>query len=557
MEQKKKLTILTMLLMYALIPLVTVVVFLFFITSGIMVSNLEENTREELMVATKGLREYYEYDLLNEVDLEDGFLEYDTDYIDSIKATGVDLTIFKDNIRFMTTIIGSDGKRIEGTPASDAVWAAVSSGQDYYSDDVVINGTDYYVYYMPLYGSDGVRGMAFSGKTADQINAAEKHIYLVVALVGIAGIVVFTLIAWFFAIKVSSPLKAVAASLQKLSDGETDVRIDEKTSIQETAQIIAATTKLGDVLKSATGKIRSSAETLTGTIGSTADMAADSSEATGQIADSMQALTQTTMTMAQSVQDINDNMNHMGDIISQAVDSVNNLNSNAGAMSEANREAADSIRKVISSSERSADAVEDIANRINATNEAVTKINEMVALITGIASQTNLLSLNASIEAARAGEAGRGFAVVAEEIKTLAEQSDVSANQIKDIVAAIGESSTKCVEHAKKVRELITDEKELLLLTQDKFANLDRDIQNSVEEISSVSMVTGQLESIKDTIANAVTDLSAISEETSATNEEVAASIQSVANNVGQVSENANVMNDLSADLKEAVAYFK
>ncbi len=554
---KKKLNIKAMLLMFALIPLVSVVVLLFFITSGIMVRNLEDNTKEELMVACKALREYYEYDLVNDNDLVDGFLEYDTSYIDAMKATGVDLTVFKENIRFMTTIVGSDGKRIEGTPASDAVWAAVSAKNDYYSDDVVINGKDYYVYYMPLTDGTTIYGMAFSGKPADQIKAAERHIYLVIALIGIASIVVFAVIAWLISLKVSRPLRAVADSIEKLSNGDTDITINETTNIQETGMLIDSAVKLGGVLKDSIGKIRNSAETLTETIGNTTDMAADSSTAAGQIADSMQALTQTTMTMASSVQDINDNMINMGEVIGQAVENVEHLNANAGAMSGANKEAADCIAQVINSSSRSADAVEDIAARINATNESITKINEMVALITSIASQTNLLSLNASIEAARAGEAGRGFAVVAEEIKALAEQSDVSANQIKDIVSEIGESSTKCVEQAKRVKDLISDERELLTVTQDKFANLDQNIQGSVEEISSVAIVAGQLETIKDTILSAVTDLSAISEETSATNEEVAASIQNVANNVTQVSDNANVMSGLSADLKQAVSYFK
>lgn len=554
---KKKLSIKAMLLMFALIPLVSVVVLLFFITSGIMVSNLEENTKEELMVATKALREYYEYDLINDNDLVDGFLEYDTSYIDAMKSTGVDLTVFKENIRFMTTIIGSDGKRIEGTPASDAVWAAVSAKNDYYSDDVVINGKDYYVYYMPLTDGSTVYGMAFSGKPADQIKSAERHIYLVIALIGIVSIVVFAVIAWMISLKVSRPLRAVADNIEKLSNGDTEIMIDEATKIRETAMLIASATKLGDVLKDSIGKIRESAETLTETIGNTTEMASDSSVAAGQISDSMQALTQTTMTMAANVQDINDNMVQMGEMIGQAVDSVDQLNTNAGAMSGANKEAADCIAQVISSSGRSAAAVEDIASRIHATNESITKINEMVDLITGIASQTNLLSLNASIEAARAGEAGRGFAVVAEEIKALAEQSDVSANQIKGIVSEIGESSEKCVEQAKRVRELIADERELLGVTQDKFANLDQNIQGSVEEISAVAIVAGQLGTIKDTILSAVTDLSAISEETSATNEEVAASIQNVADNVTQVSNNANVMSGLSVDLKQAVSYFK
>ncbi len=554
---KKKINIKAMLLLFALVPLISVVLLLFFLASSIMVSNLEENTKEELMVATKALREYYEYDIVNDNDLVDGFLEYDTGYIDSMKSTGVDLTIFRDNIRFMTTIKDDSGKRIEGTPASDAVWAAVSAGNDYYSDDVVINGKDYYVYYMPLTDGITVYGMAFSGKEATTIKTAEKTICTTIALIGLAGIVLFAVIAFLIAIKVSKPLVAVAENMERLADGETDISIDETTKIRETAQIIESAEKLGGVLKDVTGRIRQSAETLTENIGSTSEMAADASDSTGQIADSMQALTQTTMTMAGSVQDINDNMLNMDTVIGQAVENVENLNTNAKTMSEANKEASECIEQVISSSERSSEAVEDIVVRINATNQSITKINEMVELITGIASQTNLLSLNASIEAARAGEAGRGFAVVASEIKELAEQSNISANQIKDIVAEIGESSLKCVDQAQKVKDIISEEKELLMLTEEKFDNLEKGISGSVDEIASVSSITGQLASIKDTILSAVTDLSAISEETSATNEEVAASIQSVAGNVNSVSENASEMNSLSAELKEAVSYFK
>ncbi|MCR4585360.1 MAG: cache domain-containing protein [Lachnospiraceae bacterium] len=556
--KKKTINIKFMLILFALVPLILTVIILYFVTSGIMIRNLEDGTKEELMVASKSMKEYYEYAISHGLSLGNGFVAYDTSYIDKVHETGIDLTVFKDNIRFMTTILDDTGKRIEGTPASDAVWAEVSAGNDYYSDDVVINGTDYYVYYMALHDSSGkVVGMSFSGKPADQIKAAELHINLVIGLVGLAGVIVVSLIVLTLAFRVAGPLEEVAGVMEELADGRTDVKISRKTNVTETFMITESAEKLGEVLRDVTGKIRHSAETLSDNIRNTSQMATDASDSTSQIAESMTALTQTTMTMAGSVQDISDNMTNMEDVIGQAVENVNNLNANAKTMSEANSEASDCIEKVISSSARSSEAVEDIAERINATNDAISKINEMVSLITSIASQTNLLSLNASIEAARAGEAGRGFAVVAGEIKALAEQSDVSANQIKDIVAEIGESSTKCVDQAKKVRELIAEEKELLEVTQEKFANLDRDIRGSVDEIASVSEVTGQLAAIKDTIMNAVSDLSAISEETSATNEEVAASIQNVSGNVSMVSDNAGEMNGLSAELTEAVSYFK
>ena len=116
----KKISLNTMLIMLALVPLILAVVIISVATSGIMIRNLKQNTKEELIVAAKALKEYYEYDILNDNDLVDGFIRYDTNYIDSMHSTGVDLTLFKGNIRFMTTIKDNNGKRIEGTPASEA-----------------------------------------------------------------------------------------------------------------------------------------------------------------------------------------------------------------------------------------------------------------------------------------------------------------------------------------------------------------------------------------------------------------------------------------------------
>ncbi|MBR3517422.1 MAG: cache domain-containing protein [Lachnospiraceae bacterium] len=553
----KKSSMRTMLLMSALVPLLVVVVLLFLVTSWIMISDLESDMKEELRVAALGLREYYEYDLVNENDLVDGFLEYNTSYIDSMQQTGVDLGIYKDKECFMSTVSDTSGKRIEGTSIPDDIWNAVSAKEDYFNRGIDMCGTQYFVYCMPLTDGNEVYGLAFAGKPTAEINAREGELTMIVAGIGIGCLVVFAFIAWFSAASVVKPMQTVTKGIEDLANGDTDIRMNAKSHIRELDKLITSTDVLCAVLKESIGKIRNSSDSLNEAVASTSDMAAESAGSVGQIAESMQGLTRTTMTIAENVQDINDNMLQMGDVIGQAVENVDHLNRNSTAMSGANQEAADCIRQVIESSERSSEAVEDIASRINATNESVNKINEMVALITSIASQTNLLSLNASIEAARAGEAGRGFAVVAQEIKALSEQSNVSANQIKDIAEEIGQSSTECVEQAQKVRELIATEKELLGVTQEKFSNLDSNINGSVEEIRSVLEITTQLEGIKDTILNAVSDLSAISEESSATNEEISSSIAMVEQNVDKVADNANLMNGLSAELKGAVAHFK
>ena len=546
-----------MLIMFALVPLVTAVLIIAFTASNIMLTNMKASVKDELVLASKALREYYEYDLVSNYDLVDGFIRYDTSYIDSMAATGVDLTLFKENIRFMTTIRDSNGKRIEGTPASNAVWQAVRSGNDYYSDNVKINGINYYVYYMPIKSGEKIYGMAFSGKPATQIQAALWSVYLMIFAISAALIIIFALIAWRSAVKIAAPLTVVAEDIERLSHGELDVELNLTSKIKETAQLLSAADKLGRVLRDAIGKIHDLALSLTDTVKSTAVMANDSSNSAEQISNSIQALAKTTVTMVNSVKDINDNVTDMSGIIEQAVTNVDNLNSHSGAIGEANTVALKYIADLAASSVKSAEAINVIEQSIKATDASVGKINDAVKIISDIASQTNLLSLNASIEAARAGEAGRGFGVVAGEIKKLAEQSDESANQIKEIVTEIDALSHECVDQSEAVKHLINEEVDLLSETQEKFKALNDNIGASLSEISSVSEITTKLESIKDTILNAVANLATISEETSATNEEVASSITKIAHNVKTVSDDTNIINGFAGNLKEAVAYFK
>jgi methyl-accepting chemotaxis protein len=167
----------------------------------------------------------------------------------------------------------------------------------------------------------------------------------------------------------------------------------------------------------------------------------------------------------------------------------------------------------------------NIIQDIEKLAEKSSSINKIINVINDIANQTNLLSLNASIEAARAGEYGKGFAVVADEIRTLAEMSKSSVNDIKKIIQSIQEDTIKVVETARSAEQVLILQDSAVKNTTASY----QDINESVEKLMVfLKYITENVTTINEA---RVSTLAAI-ENISAVLEEIAAS----SNNVNQVS---------------------
>ncbi len=246
----------------------------------------------------------------------------------------------------------------------------------------------------------------------------------------------------------------------------------------------------------------------------------------------------------------------IGEMVEDTISQTEKLKDSADSMQNSSIKAKEVLKELTEISNKTRKSVNVIYEQTNETNQSAEKISEATALISSIASQTNLLSLNASIEAARAGEAGRGFAVVAEEIGQLADQSSDSAKQIESIIGALVESSKRAVATMDEVRKVIEKQNDYIARTKEIFDNVDSEVNNSLSGINEISKTVSELDAARKVVVDAVTSLSAIAEENAASTEETSASTANVNMMMGDVSGIAERVAKTSKEIKDDVSAF-
>ena len=246
----------------------------------------------------------------------------------------------------------------------------------------------------------------------------------------------------------------------------------------------------------------------------------------------------------------------MQDNMSQIAESVNHLSDTAKEMNQKGAEAAKIVHELSSTSDQTTEAFMRISDQIHQTNGSVVKIQEVVNLIAQIASQTNLLSLNASIEAARAGEAGKGFAVVASEIQKLAEQTNSSAKVIDDIILTLSKESQETVQSISEVTEMILNQKKALDETKEKFKVVDDGISDAVVGMGVVQEQVDTCSGSGEHVVGLMTNLSAIAEENAATTEQTNTSMNELNDATASLAKTAVELKQLSIAVEQNLNYF-
>jgi methyl-accepting chemotaxis protein len=232
------------------------------------------------------------------------------------------------------------------------------------------------------------------------------------------------------------------------------------------------------------------------------------------------------------------------------------IGSNTNDAVEAIREGRENIAKLISQSKASEEAGNNVVSGVEGLKASTAQMETIVSLIQSVASQTSLLALNASIEAARAGDAGRGFSVVAEEIGKLATESAQTAETIRKEMENLVRKSSDAIKKTDDITSIGANVSSVLKDTVTKINDLIRNVEDTVTGIQTISKLTEKCDASKVIIVDAMTSLSAISEENAASTEETSASMEELNATIIMLADSAKSLNDIAEQLRKDLSFF-
>jgi len=478
-----------------------------------------------------------------------------------VEGTEVDITLFYDRTRRATTLIDKNtNKRLLGSDASDLVYnTVVENGGTMESYDVPINDEPYYAYYKPMKDSSGkVVGMYFAGSPSAEINAFINS--KVMLLIGCATAIclIATLTVGYTAMHMRRSINEANHALSALASGDLSLKVHDRALRRgdELGDMAKGVHTLQNELLRVITKVKESSQVLFDAGKELSSMASQTSSTANDIGHAVEDISRGAVSQAEEIETASARMVEMGSVISRIVESVGTLDETSEDMKSAGDYSTSIINDLSQSNDKTMDAIDRIGKQVNATNESANKISEAIEIITNIAEETNLLSLNASIEAARAGEQGRGFAVVANQIQKLAEQSNESAQKIAEVIKELLDDSKHTVAVMDEVQEIVNEQQAKLQQTKNQFSDVRHGIDLSRDETNGIKGQTTLCDSARTKVTDVITNLSAISEQNAASTQETTASMQELNATINLLAESANNLTKLSEDLEGEIQFF-
>ncbi|WP_313893651.1 HAMP domain-containing methyl-accepting chemotaxis protein [Psychrobacillus sp.] len=393
--------------------------------------------------------------------------------------------------------------------------------------------------------------------TNNQGEVSFQRVVILLIAVSILSVIIISAIVVFFMRVIKAPVELLSAQAKELADGNLRLEPVQIKNSDEIGQLATDFNQMMLNLKTLVQGLQDHIQTVAATSEELSASAEETSKATEQITSAMVDVSEGADLQVQGAQTSNEAISEMVIGMEQAstsVQSVSDLAISTREYTTLGSSMMDETMQQMTNIQRSTETTSEV---VHSLGEKSAEISQIVGLITAIADQTNLLALNAAIEAARAGEAGKGFAVVADEVRKLAEDSSVAANQIRDVIVSIQEEVVKAISAMEVSTNTVSDGINLVKKSEGNFGSISSMVQDVSSQTENISAVIEQLSANTLSIKGSIDEVATLSVNSSDKAQTVAAAAEEQNATMEEISASAQILGKLSSELQEMAHKFK
>ena len=483
-----------------------------------------------------------------------------TALLDHLKtSTDFEYTLYLGDTRFVTTI-KHDNASLVNTKADDEIIDSVLNKGQKVRTEVMIEGHPFAAYYEPIKNdNDEIIGMVSIAQNITDAKNELAEIGRNCTLIGIILCITSSITLAYVVRSISKALNKAVNHLNRLSEKDFSLPIDPK--MLKRSDEVGLLYQSMDVMQKNITEILNEVSRLTHIVDESSDLLSTNSSNIAfhseKVVASSQEITVSTTTQAEDLVEIDEAVGILSNRLKSISNSTVMMNDQALEIDRISNESQASMKQVTHSIHNFNDEFKNYAQEIHSFKQHVEQINQITDVIETIARQTNLLALNAAIEAARAGDAGKGFSVVAEEIRHLAEQSQVSAQDISKIIDFLSENTHKLTEGTTVIANSLTEQTQSIEQSIDVFQEIVVAIHDMMPQIQTVHEDTSMVNAQGVMIQEKINHSSCIAQNISAACEEVASSTEEINVVIEEFEQTASTLSELTHQLTSQVDSFK